>query len=79
MQQVNASAREIMVGILQSLVALGKAFKELIEDRNQKRGELIVNWRELDAEMGHGVREAMAVSYTRLSRLVQLIQVLVKP
>ncbi len=79
LQQANTTAREIMVGLVQSLVALGKAFKELIEDRDSKRGELIVNWRELDSEMGHGLREAMATSYKRLFRLAQLMQLVTRP
>ncbi len=74
LQEVNATARQIMVGIVRALIALGKSVKDLIEDRDRKRGELIVNWRELDAEMPRGMREAMVAAYRRLYHLVQLMQ-----
>ena len=78
LQEINAMAREILVGVLQNLVVLGKNLKALIEDHGKKQGELILNWRELDSGMEGGIREAMVAEYKRLFHLVQLMQVFVK-
>jgi hypothetical protein len=78
LQEVNGMAREIMVGVLQNLIGLGKNLKGLIDDRGKKPGEVILNWKELELEMA-GLTETMVSAYKRLYHLVQLLQMFAKP
>jgi nucleotide-binding universal stress UspA family protein len=79
LQDVNDQARDILVGVVKSLVGLGKGLQTLIADRDRPHGEVVLNWRELDAEMGTPVRGAMLAVYRKLAQFVQLTRLLTKP
>ncbi len=79
LQEINDEAHDILVGVIKSLVYLARGLKALIEDRDRPHGEVVLNWRELEVEMGAPVRQAMAGVYKKLYHFVQLIQLLIKP
>lgn len=73
--QVNEEAREIIQVSASNFIALGKTFKQLIEDcKRMERGQIIINWRELDTRTDHHITAQMTAIYKNLYYLVQLLQ-----
>ena len=49
----------------------------MIEDAGRKEATVILNWRELDAEIEEPIQERMTAVYKQIYHLVQLLQVYV--
>jgi len=77
--QVNAEAQEIIMVSANNFISLGKTFKQLIEDlKRGDRGQIIINWRELDTRSDHHLGAEMTEVYKNIYYLIQLLQFYIK-
>lgn len=73
--QVNNEARKIIQVSASNFISLGKMLKLLIEDyKKGDRGQIMINWRELDTRTDHHIGPQMTDVYKNLYYLVQLLQ-----
>jgi hypothetical protein len=76
--EINEMARGIIVETVQSLLAIGKALRTLIEDYGRTPPDLIMNWKELDTSRDGAIKEDMVNLYKQLYYFIQLMQFFVK-
>lgn len=73
--QVNEEAVRIIQVSANNLISLGKTLKMLIEDiKRGERGQVVINWRELDTRTDHHIAAQMTENYKNIYYLVQLLQ-----
>jgi hypothetical protein len=70
---VNDSALEIINDAAQSLITIGKHMKNLIEDVQKKRPELLMNWRELNLVSKDPLAQRMTDDFKRINYFIQLM------
>lgn len=73
--QINGEAARMVNETAQNLITIGKNLKMLIDDFEKRENQIIINWRELDVETDHQLKNRMATLYKQLYYLVQLLQV----
>jgi len=73
LSKINDEAREIITETAQSLIVIGKHFKNLIEDKQKKHPELMVNWKELDLASKEPIIQRMVSTYKRINYFIQLM------
>lgn len=62
----------------QNLVSIGKNLKQCIEDYEKPTGELVTNWKQLNAMAGGHLRDQMVASYKKTYYFIQLLQLYLK-
>jgi hypothetical protein len=71
--KVNDDALEIIKDAAQSLIIVGKHMKNLIEDVQKKRPELLLNWRELNLASKDPLAQRMIADFKRINYFIQLM------
>jgi len=69
----NDQALEIINEAVQALIVIGKHLKNLIEDKQKKHPELLLNWRELDLASKEPIAQRMVGDFKRINYFVQLM------
>ena len=75
LNQVNKQVLHMVNEAAQNLIIIGKNLKSLMEDIDRKEHQMIINWKDLDAEIEDSLKERMAAMYRQIYYLVQLLQV----
>ncbi|MFP4483284.1 MAG: DUF5312 family protein [Spirochaetaceae bacterium] len=78
LDKVNESARTMINTSAQNLITVAKILKSLLEDYDQKDGEMVLNWKELEGFTEEPLKNRMMAIYQRIYYFVQLLQVYVK-
>lgn len=74
MNDLNGKARTIIGTSCQYLITIGKNIKNLLEDYEKQRPELIINWKELDHFADAPILEQGKAIYKQIYLFVQLMQ-----
>lgn len=74
MNDLNGKARTIIGTACQQLITIGKNIKELLEDYEKQRPELIINWKELEHFADTPIMEQGKALYKQIYLFVQLMQ-----
>ena len=74
MSDLNGKARSIIGTSCQQLITIGKNIKELLEDHEKQRPELVINWKELDHFAETPVIEQGKAIYKQIYLFVSLMQ-----
>ena len=69
----NDEALETINAAVQALIVIGKHLKNLIEDKQKKHPELLLNWRELDLASKEPIAQRMVGDFKRINYFVQLM------
>jgi len=75
---INDRAYAMISEASQNLVSIGKALKNVLEDHERSRPELLLNWREIEQYSEQPIQERMVDVYKRVYFFIQLIQLHVK-
>ena len=75
--EINDQMRSAITEAAHNLIVIGKNLKLVIEDAGRKEATVILNWRELDAEIEEPIQERMTAVYKQIYHLVQLLQIYV--
>ncbi|MDR0501893.1 MAG: DUF5312 family protein [Treponema sp.] len=71
--KVNDDAKDIITDAAQSLIVVGKHLKNLIDDKQKKHPELMVNWKELDLASKEPIVQRMVGNFKRINYFIQLM------
>lgn len=74
LKDVNAFAKEYLVNTTKSMINFAKTLKSLVEDYEKSKGEIIMNWKELDRYAEHPIKELSVEVYKKLYLFVSLMQ-----
>jgi hypothetical protein len=79
LKTVNKEAQEMINGVSQALVSMGKSFKSVLEDNQKNPRELIINWKELEAASETPLVQRITTIYQKMYYFVQMMQFFVRP
>ena len=71
---LNDEAKEMLVDGTKNLITIAKTTKTLLEDYAKPKGEVIINWKELDTFADHPIKELGVGVYKHIYLFVQLMQ-----
>lgn len=71
---LNDEAKNICVDGTKNLITIAKTTKTLLEDYAKPKGEVIINWKELDKFSDHPIKELGVGVYKHIYLFVQLMQ-----
>jgi hypothetical protein len=69
----NNQALDIINEAVQCMIVIGKHLKNLIEDIQKKRPELLINWRELNLASKEPLPQRMVADFKKINYFVQLM------
>lgn len=78
LKDVNRVAMTLLYAGMQSLLAIGKSLKMLLEDHKKKPSVLITNWDQLENITGKGIEGMLAEVYRKVYAIVMLLQIYLK-
>lgn len=71
---LNDEAKQMLVDGTKNLITIAKTTKTLLEDYAKPKGEVIINWKELDKFADHPIKELGVGVYKHIYLFVQLMQ-----
>ena len=74
LRDVNSLAREYLVNTTKSMISFAKILKSVIEDHKKPKGEIVMNWKELDRFAEHPINQLGVEVYKKIYLFVQLVQ-----
>ena len=74
LRDVNGIAREYLINCTKAMMGFAKTLKLLIEDYQKGKGELVMNWKEIDRFSERPVNQLGIEVYKKLYLFVQLMQ-----
>lgn len=74
LKDINSAARDIIVFTTKQFIGFAKTLKTLIEDYNRPKGEVLMNWKELDRYAEHPIKQISVEIYKKLYLFVNLMQ-----
>ncbi len=74
LNDINEEAKTICIDATKNLVAIAKVLKPLMEDYAKPKGDLIINWRELDKFADHPIKQLGTDVYKHIYLFVSLMQ-----
>ena len=78
LEDVNNQARDILNRSANGLISIGKNLKNALDDYKRNTGEVVVNWKELEAYADYNIEQEISKHYKQIYYLVQLLQSYVK-
>ena len=78
LDDVNTQARDILNRSANGLITIGKNLKNALGDHKKNSGELLVNWKELEAFADFNIEKELSKHYKQIYYLIQLLQNYVK-
>jgi hypothetical protein len=79
LKTINNNAQRMINSASSAFIAIGKNFKNLIEDLPRKPSEIIMNWKELESASEEPLAKRLADDYKRMYYFVQLLQFFTGP
>jgi hypothetical protein len=79
LKSVNKEAQEMINGVSQALVIMGKNLKAVLEDYQKNPRELIINWKELEFASETPLIQRISAIYEKIYYFVQMMQFFVRP
>jgi hypothetical protein len=76
---INNAAQEIINSAGQSLIIIGRYIKAFIDDKQQKKREFILNWKELEASTEVDVLATLQNCYKKIYDIIRLLQFFSSP
>lgn len=77
--EVDDLAKGIINDSITDLFAFAIQYKNLIDDFRTKKGKVIVNWKSINSRSGGIIEARMKECYSVIYKVIQLIQIFVKP
>lgn len=77
LKDTNSLAREHIVNCTKAMVSFAKTLKMAIEDHQKPKGELVMNWKELDRFAEHPINQLGVEVYKKIYLFVNLMQGLI--
>ena len=74
LRDVNALAREYLINATKAMIGFAKILKSVIEDHQKGKGEVIINWKELERFAEHPIDQLGIEVYKKLYLFVQVMQ-----
>ena len=74
LRDVNGLARDYLVNTTKEMVGFAKILKTVIEDHKKGKGDIIMNWKELERFAEHEVDQLGIEVYKKMYLFVQLMQ-----
>jgi len=78
LDDINNNARDILNRSANGLIIIGKNLKNALNDHKRNSGELVVNWKELEAYADFNIEDELSKHYKQIYYLIQLLQGYVK-
>jgi hypothetical protein len=72
-------AQKMIMQSAQSLIIVGKNLKNLIDDHQKPRHDLLMNWKELEGASEEPLGQRMAAAYKKIYYFVQMMQFFASP
>jgi hypothetical protein len=79
LKSVNESAQGLINTAAQALIGIGKNLKNLLDDYQKSKRELIMNWKELEGASETPLARQIADTYKKIYYFIQMMQILSKP
>lgn len=79
LKSVNKEAQEMINGVTQALINMGKNLKGVLEDYQKNPRELIINWKELELASETPLVQRITVIYQKMYFFVQIMRFFVQP
>lgn len=76
---INNAAQDIINSAGQALVTIGRCIKSFIDDKQQKKYEFILNWKELEASSEVDVLTTLQKCYKKIYDIIRLLQFFSSP
>ena len=73
----NSMAKDYLVAAARNTIGFAKTLKSLIEDYSKPKGEILMNWKELDRYAEHPIKTLGIEVYKKLYLFVSLLQGLI--
>ena len=73
----NSMAKDYLVAAARNMIGFAKTLKSLIEDYSKPKGEILMNWKELDRYAEHPIKTLGIEVYKTLYLFVSLLQGLI--
>ncbi|MDR1374563.1 MAG: DUF5312 domain-containing protein [Treponema sp.] len=78
LKSVNGEAQKMINQAANSLIAIGRNFKNILEDYPKNPHELIINWKELESASESPLPQRITAVYKKLYSFVQIMQFFVR-
>jgi hypothetical protein len=78
LKETNDTVLDMITVAAQNLILMGRSLKSILEDREKKDHEMIINWKEIEAASDFEVKEEISNVYRKIYHFVQLMQYFVK-
>jgi len=78
LKETNDKATAMVSRSAVNLIGIGRQIKALIEDLSKPHHEIILNWKEVEAQSPHSIRPWLVDTYKKIYYIVQLLQYFVK-
>jgi hypothetical protein len=78
LKETNDEALNMITVAAQNLIVMGRSLKSVLEDKNKKDHELIINWKEIESASDSNVKDEISRVYRKIYHFVQLMQFFVK-
>lgn len=76
---INNEAQDIISSTGQSLIVIGRYIKAFIDDKQQKKYEFILNWKELEASTEVDILVTLQNCYKKIYDIIRLLQIFSNP
>jgi hypothetical protein len=76
---INNAAQDIINSTGQSLIIIGRYIKAFIDDKQQKKHEFILNWKELEASTEVDILTTLQSCYKKIYDIIRLLQFFSSP
>ncbi len=78
LKETNDAALKMITEASQNLIIMGRSLKSVLEDKDKKNHEMIINWKEIESASENDVKKEISRVYRKIYHFVQLMQYFVK-
>lgn len=78
LKETNEEVLDMITVAAQNLITMGRSLKTVLEDKDKKDHEMIINWKEIESAAEFEVKDEIARVYKKIYHFVQLMQFFVK-
>ncbi len=78
LKETNDQVLNMITAAAQNLIIMGRSLKTVMEDKDKKDHEMIINWKEIENASDLEVKDEIARVYKKIYHFVQLMQFFVK-
>ncbi len=78
LKETNDNAMDMITVAAQNLIIMGRSLKSVLEDKDKKDHEMIINWKEIETVSDLVLKDEISRVYKKIYYFVQLMQFFVK-